>query len=379
MVPHARPAPTEVFYLIDSCPPSPRRDLDLDLGLPPPPPEPILSLDPYAIPSAPQALQPRLEPRPQEEDKSAVPALPNTMSPEERPAARKKHAGGRRKGSSPEEVRRARRAKSNRRSARESRKRHIEYVKELEEEVKELRQQLEFYKVRLGKYEMIEKHRNSFGREVYEHIASVKREMGEKKISDPKLMRKVIAEQFDAYMEERRAAIEQLARAMVEIAAPLPQRFFSWAAENNLDLMDPEKMQQATGNLVSEGQMKSIVEILRGFTPDPRSYNEAKVFYASSSVRLRRLVKGLLGYQRQMQDEMKRVGLFVFRNFLPIVDLERMKHIGQLLTGLRSRPELSDCALYRLTQADFGLSSSFTRSEVGHSMMRSAGRQPKQV
>ncbi len=295
-----------------------------------------------------------------------LPVLPQTDVASTRGANKKPKRTGRKKqvhsnNSVPEE-RRARRAESNRRFARESRLRKAARMKELEAEVRELRQQVDFYRVRLGKYELIEKHRSSFGYELYTRLANVTNDLGRDNEQNAKQIQKALAESFDKFTEERRAAIEQLARAMVEIVAPLPQRFFFWAAERNLELLDPEELSKAAGGLVPTEHMKIMVDMMKACNADARTYAESKVFFAASSVRVRGLVKQLIECQKCIQEEMKRVSWFIFQNYIPHIDLAKMQCMAPLVANMKLRPEFSDCSLYQLSQTDFGLSTSFLRA-----------------
>ncbi len=120
-------------------------------------------------------------------------------------------------------------------------------------------------------------------------------------------------------------------------------------------------MTKAMGGSIPEEHMKPMAEVLKFFTRDCSAYREAKVFFASSAVRMRKLVKSMVKSQKCVQEEMKRVALFVFNKFLPSFDLTRMSHMTQFWSEMKLRPEFSDCSLYQLTQADFGMASSFLR------------------
>ncbi len=380
-----------LFGRVDSCPPSPAHtspfanDFDFassDLL----PPDQFPSLDPINL-IPPWRDQDRSDQSGTSNSSFPVPpaAPADEPIPDLRPRGDKEELSGR--GGS--EERKARRAANNRKAARESRIRKAEYVKELQDEIRGLRQQVEFYRQKLGKYELIEKHRNSFGYELYAQVANVANEMKamKKDPSDAAAARKVIEAKLDQFVEERRTAMEQLARAMVEIIAPLPQRVFFWVTEHNLELQDLERLSKATGNMIPPEQLRLIVDTLKSLAPDVRTIREAKVFFATSSMRIRRMVKGLLEHQKCIQEEMKRIAWFVFSNFLPRVDMSKLQLMAQFMMSLKLRPELSDCSLYQLTQSDFGMSTSLTRlaaeyakrtSAVGGSNGTSGKRVPEQ-
>ncbi len=335
----------------ESCPPSPTHGFpdfsDSELF----PGDPVPSLDPFSL------LTP---PRQSVADSSLT--VEQSLESENSTSSKKSNRGRKRGTSADVAQRKVKRAESNRKFARESRRRRTEYVKSLEAEVLELRQQVEFYRSRLGKYELIERQRNVFGYELYEEVAEVTEEMRamHQDPNDRFLLYHAMAKKFDQFVEDRRKTIEQLARAMVEVVAPLPQRFFFWAAENNIDMFDTEKMLKASNYAVPADTMKSIVELItNSYTDTWRGRNEIRLFFATAGVRIRSLVKQLIDCQKQIQEETKRVAWFGFTHVLHNIDIRRVQCFAQFAASMKLRPELSDCSLYQLSQADFGMASSF--------------------
>lgn len=332
------PMPTfNVFSGTDSCPSSPAAA--------------AIPVEPYLLFSSPPELAPI----------SLSPAYADTAE-NPRVAAIKKEE--RRRSNSEEERRRATRAENNRKYARDSRERRNEYIKRLKVEVRGLRQEVDFYRTRLSRYELIERHRSAFGYEFYTQIAHVTAELSDMHSSSTgEETQKAFVKRFDQFMEERRTAMEQLSRTIVEITASLPQRFLFWASENNL-LLDPEKMSKATGGQIPIEYARTMIEIMQNLLVDRKQYNETLVFFAASSARVRGLVKELIGSQRHLQEEMKRVNQFIFRHFMPGVDMPKVQRMAQFVASLKLMPQLSDSAMYQLTQADFGMATSLLRNRV---------------
>ncbi len=214
--------------IIDSCPPSPRADLHMEPGfaMPLPPPEPDFTVpDPFFNEKLSLFFTPvngsKKTYDENEDAKSATEAMQDLSLGKAKAKLERKGANKDKAvlahDDKKEEEKKAIRAEKNRRFAKESRDRKRRYVQELEAEVKDLRKQVEFYKSRLSKYELIEKQRNMFGYELYATISGVYKEMYEKhqSVTDTALFVKALEKKFDQCVEERRKALEQLARTMV--------------------------------------------------------------------------------------------------------------------------------------------------------------------
>eukprot|EP01022_Parablepharisma_sp_SALTPOND_P017959 TRINITY_DN2923_c1_g1_i1.p1 TRINITY_DN2923_c1_g1~~TRINITY_DN2923_c1_g1_i1.p1 ORF type:complete len:424 (+),score=43.84 TRINITY_DN2923_c1_g1_i1:121-1392(+) len=284
----------------------------------------------------------------------------------------KAHRKAKQKLPQSEEEKHAKRAEDNRRAAKESRERKKMYVESLEYEVKQLRAQVEYYKARLANYELIEKQRNLFGYEVYATLANTSKEIHEenKELTDPKAFTDTLAKTFDKFIEERRKALEQLARTMVEIVTPLPWRFFFWASENNLDLLDHCKLVQATNSLIPTESAKLLVETFKNSFGDKKKYNETKVFFTSSGVRIRSLVRQLVECQRNIQLELKRVGKHIYDNYMPNATLRLGQSLAPFAAILKNRPELNDYAMYQLKDTDFGVETYYGDEKAGAKMLK---------
>ncbi len=175
-------APPSLLNRMDSCPPSPAHSCqDFDTPELFSPYEQVPSLAPFnLIPGFLSSSEPSetASAKPMESDYSSL--APSVDQPNSAEETKTTTASAGKKGRSNsifDPDRKARRAENNRRAAHESRQRKAQHVKELEAEVQSLRQLVDFYRIRLSRYELIEKHRNSFGYELYSQLGVLTNEM----------------------------------------------------------------------------------------------------------------------------------------------------------------------------------------------------------
>eukprot|EP00826_Nyctotherus_ovalis_P031668 TRINITY_DN2536_c0_g1_i16.p1 TRINITY_DN2536_c0_g1~~TRINITY_DN2536_c0_g1_i16.p1 ORF type:complete len:239 (-),score=51.07 TRINITY_DN2536_c0_g1_i16:53-769(-) len=150
---------------------------------------------------------------------------------------------GRRKLYETEELRKARRAETNRMAARANRERKQMYIKRLEAQVDCLQAELVACKARLSKYEIIEQYRSLFGYEIHRSSRrAMQRCCEENKLStDTVVYTKHVKNEMVAFIQECWKALEELAKSMVEISLPLHWRFLFWLTENNVDTLNLAK------------------------------------------------------------------------------------------------------------------------------------------
>jgi hypothetical protein len=118
----------------------------------------------------------------------------------------------------------ARRAESNRRSAKESRERKRMHIENLEGLVAQLRMKVEYYKAKLKKYETIEQQRNAFCYEIYLTLSRVTNEFyykNKKTVSEQEYAN-TVERNFFLFIGEKCKALELLVQAMIEITIPMP-------------------------------------------------------------------------------------------------------------------------------------------------------------
>eukprot|EP00826_Nyctotherus_ovalis_P064505 TRINITY_DN9463_c0_g1_i25.p1 TRINITY_DN9463_c0_g1~~TRINITY_DN9463_c0_g1_i25.p1 ORF type:complete len:319 (-),score=67.24 TRINITY_DN9463_c0_g1_i25:40-996(-) len=229
-----------------------------------------------------------------------APARPDTLPGSLRPFNGKRKLSssneeeeGKSKGEKTVEDRKAKRAEKNRKFAKESRDRKRKYIQDLEAEVKHLREQLEVHKQRLRKYELLEKHGNSLGKEVYNMVVSVYREMNEFKqpLSNHSIFIETFKKKIDEAFEEQRCIITQLSKVMMNIMLPLPLRISVWLSEKQIDLYDCEKALDKLGSEIPTEHIKMLVCYMREVYPDKKKYSEMLINLADTGNKIKSLMK----------------------------------------------------------------------------------------
>jgi len=253
------------------------------------------------------------------------------------------------------------RAENNRKSAKESRERKKQYIESLENEVKQLKIQIEHYKFRLSKYENIEKHRSLFGYEIYAACANTSKTIYEenKDITDRAVFVETLKKTFDGFIEERRKALEQCTRAIAELVTPLPWRFFLYATEHNIDVLDAKKLSLAFDNAVPIENLTQVTETLKTVFDDKKLINESKILISTCAIKVKTLVKQLVEIQKNLQIEMKKIGKFIYENILPKYNPMLMQLLTHFSAMLKTKLEINNFSLYNLTDEDFGVESHF--------------------
>eukprot|EP01022_Parablepharisma_sp_SALTPOND_P012448 TRINITY_DN15_c0_g1_i1.p2 TRINITY_DN15_c0_g1~~TRINITY_DN15_c0_g1_i1.p2 ORF type:complete len:450 (+),score=61.99 TRINITY_DN15_c0_g1_i1:2762-4111(+) len=349
---------------IDSCPPSPVSRFQADFSFPDfEDPDPFFTEKPSLFLSFPQDDSMK---KTNNEEGEGIIDNPNA-SKRKTKSKRKDKAKDSTLNLETEEESKKKRAEKNRKFAKESRDRKRKYVQELEQEVTRLKQQVEYYKTRLSKYDLIEKQRNTFAYEFYATISNVYKEMYEKKqsVTDTALFVKTLEAKFDQCLEERRKALEQLARAMVEVIMPLSTKITMWIAEKNMDVYDPEKVAQAMSPDISLEQAKVLVKYTKMTFPDRKKHNEMQVFMAASGKRIKLLVKQLIECQKKAQVELQKVGQYLKKNVLPNYNVYMIDAFMKAVTHITAKPELSDYAIYQIKDGDFRVEgTAFTEEDT---------------
>jgi len=217
------------------------------------------------------------------------------------------------------EERKARRAEKNRKFAKESRDRKRKHVQDLENEVKYLREQLENYKQRLKKYELIEKHSNGLGKEVYNTLINIYQEMNRLNLpltnhsAFVEGLKKKVTETF----EEQKCALMQLTRAMVDIALPLPLRMAIWLNENQVDLLDYEKRLENLGAEPPANHIKILVNCIKELCPEKAKYYEMQSDLADIGKRIKSFMKQVIKLQNEIQKELVSYEKYIDTKLVP--------------------------------------------------------------
>ncbi len=255
---------------------------------------------------------------------------------------------------SAEQRKKAIRAERNRFFARESRERRRTYLQSLEKEVASLKEQLELYKTRLEKYEVIERQRCMAGEEDHKMIVETIGEM-QRTGTDPSKFAQIITRKMEELGEERQAALEQLSQITLEIAVPRPLRLFLWQSEAGIDMYDPEGLNRLMGYKVSPDDVKYLKDREKFLPVDRETWGKMLARAASSAQAIRRYVRRVIDAQRGIQMEALKVWKEVKRKMMPNYGAEYAEMKMKCTPKLNGRPELSNAEIFKLGGETFWL------------------------
>ena len=183
----------------------------------------------------------------------------------------------------------------------------------------------------MEKYELIESQRIPFWLDVSCTMSTMHNDLFQsgKDLTDTAAVARSVSKRFEQIMEGRRQALEQLTRIMVEIVSPLPQRFFAWAAEHNLEFSGTKKC-----GLIPNELRPSVTSFLQTLFTREQPYNEMKVFLAVSSEKLRARVQKLVESQRNVQLEMGKIAQYFCNNFISKCDAAKVQMIASFVANV---------------------------------------------
>ncbi len=252
------------------------------------------------------------------------------------------------KGLSPAE-RKAAHAEKNRQFARESRERKRLYVERLEKEVASLRGELAWYKEHFARYELIDRKRDLDETERVETIRAALGEMARTGTSSSQLSTLVI-KKYGEHFEERKKALEQLFRIILEVAVPNSLRYQMWKSENGIDMLKPENLSKYFGYQLGSVAMQRALEHIR-IAHGKASEIQAKLTKLSDSIR--KNVRRMLESQRNIQMDAARIGNSLRDCIPPTYTAEHAMVDMKYFPKLAGWKELSDASIFRVTEQDF--------------------------
>ena len=249
------------------------------------------------------------------------------------------------------------RAESNRRSARESRERKKLYIYRLESEVAHLQMQVNYYKTRLGRYEIIEQHRNTFGYEIYNKILTMNKEIFTTP-SEPHFANEVKSV-VEKSANARLMAIEELTKAIIEIVTPSPWRFFFWASKKNLDITDHSILSRIANNKMDQSHIKYLGDRFKNMFGDPKKFDETRNFYVSTGDKLKGLIKKIVRLQKHIQTQLLKITKHSLDRYMMKSDPTFAQLFAQFLFLVKDKPELSNYGICQLNDEDFKADETF--------------------
>lgn len=252
------------------------------------------------------------------------------------------------------EERKAKRAERNRKFAKDSRDRKRKYIQDLEIEVKYLREQLEAYKRRLSKYELIEKHIGTPGFEMYNILRDSYKEMWDLKrsLNDSPTFIETLKRKLKGTLEELKYALVQLTKTMMTIIMPLPLRVSVWLSENQVDIYDSKEVHQKFGKKVPAEHLSAVINCLRMLYPNREQYHKIQADLAEIGRKIKSLMKQIIEFQKKLQSELISYGKHMSTHVLYYENPGFLEALAAINSYFSSNPELSDNVIYQVNDTD---------------------------
>ena len=242
-------------------------------------------------------------------------------------------------------IKKAIRAEKNRKFAKESRERKRKYIQSLEMEVKELKIQLEFYRQKLQKYELIENGIISFGDEIKTTLVDACTQMNvvNQPITNNSLFSEILKERLRKKFIEQRMALEQLTKMMMSALLANSVKVSRWVAENNIDIYDSKKIEDH----IESRCILAFSHCIRQSYPDRKSHNDVQSYISSIGSRLKSLMYRILECQNQAQAELISLENYMKENVAPKFTIQQIEILAQMIPFFNSIPELKDHTIYQ--------------------------------
>ncbi len=174
----------------------------------------------------------------------------------------------------------------------------------------------------------------------------------------------IFIRKMEEKFERRRKALEQLARLTVEISLPPVLRTFLLGAEIKRKMPQPEVVAMLLGRTTDAEDTKNILTAIQTLFPDRKSHDTMKTQMGTILASVRQNLKQMLCCQKGIQLETWRAWrLFTDMYIAKHLPPRGMENSMVFHVKLKGRPELSDSAFFRLSEADFTFDSAETARE----------------
>lgn len=249
------------------------------------------------------------------------------------------------------------RAEKNRMFAKESRDRKQMYIRNIENQLRVLRVQVEDYKQRLSKYELIEE-QLELNHEIKKYMESVRAMLAETKEAPVKNQAFVSAMQkfYTEAIREKQKALSILTKAMVEMMMPLSVRLCLWTKEKGVDLHNNEEVEKLVQEKVPNEQAQNVKEYVKIIQDIDRLPNGEVKYVTDAGLRVRELIRKMVKCQKKAQIELAKICDYMNKSMFPNFDLVNINNFVRITAQLILSPELSNYSLCKLGDSDFTIS-----------------------
>lgn len=242
------------------------------------------------------------------------------------------------------------RAEKNKKYAKESRDRKRKYVESLEIDIESLKAELETCKAKLKEYELVEKHKNSLGFELYEAMAKVYQDLNanNQPIANNEFFTKSLRKAIGQALDEQLKVLEMLTKSIMQVMLPLPTRISMWMAEHNIDTTNMEKVTQAFSKILNPEQAKTMAGYMQAIDPTGRLRKEHNLFTTSCSKKIKSALKELVHAYKKLKLTNIKVKNHVNDAEMPLYTPFIVEMMARVSTEIAANPEIKNCEICQL-------------------------------
>lgn len=246
------------------------------------------------------------------------------------------------------------RAEKNRLFAKESRDRKQMYIRDIENQVRILKLQVEEYKQRLSKYELIETNLE-FGCEIKKYLEAVSDTVAETKdaLNTNEAFFAALKKFYEERTKDKQRALGVLTKAMVEMLIPFSVKLVLWAKNKGLDLNNTLELQKLVHENAPYENIKNVEEYIKCLKIDKVKPGDDAECLVASGTKLRNFIRKVAKCQKKAQIELAKVCNYMCKNVFPSLDMNLTGNFLRITAQLALNPELSNYALCQLTDSDF--------------------------
>ena len=244
------------------------------------------------------------------------------------------------------EMKKALRAERNKRYAKESRDRKKQYIQYLEKQIIDLKNLIEYYRTKLGKYELIEKYTN------FEYIKNlpvmkslattpIKKIIEGNSTSIDTNALELMKENQAIALRERQQAMDLLSQKLIEISIPIYARIGFWIKERNLELPDSSEIYPSIAPNFFSDKFDSFDMEVNEISLDSRSHELIENEIKASWDRIKLMIKRFVQCERKLQIEFRNNTAHFQRNILGKCEPKALEGLIKLIPSIISNPEIS--------------------------------------
>ena len=200
--------------------------------------------------------------------------------------------------------------------------------------------------MKLTKYEIIERQRNDNSLDSIKLIKQnglrtqfVYCPHEETKIVDSNMQS--ILSKYSLEAEERRQAIEQLARTTIEILLPYTHKYLLWAAQTGTGPFNSEFVDSNLEYTVN-GEWDSVLETVQASEEELRGTLESKSFFTHSAAALRKIASQFIVCQRQLQEQIRLIDEHFHAVLMPKLSLPTLHAFVKWVDNVLYTPNIVD-------------------------------------